>query len=287
VKDNCQQQAKIIISKGEGMKKFLAICLVLVLVLAIVLPTAVSASGITAGVSGDVPPVPVLTSISTTSGTPHATGGGAVDINSEILTGSSFDTDPTAVVTVTISGAGVTADVVSVDSSTQITANFHLAAGPATTSGVRNVYVHQSGQVSVDNVTFTVGGYIVVTAPSAVTLGVMTAGSDTTGQSTAPGSVETNDASNNGISVADLKAHSSGYMNTLSTGLGTSLSNEFQISKDGTTFAGADSGAGISYSNVANAGTFSFYVKQHVVAGVAGDTAGSYQITITFTGSAN
>ena len=43
------------------MKTFFALCLVLVLVLAIALPTAVLASGITAGVSGDVPPVPVLT----------------------------------------------------------------------------------------------------------------------------------------------------------------------------------------------------------------------------------
>jgi hypothetical protein len=266
------------------VKKFLAICLVLVLVLAIALPTAVSASGITAGVNGDVPPVPVLSSISTATGTPQATGGSIVDI-SEILTGSSFDA--AAVVTVTITGVGVTADVVSVDSPTQITATFHLAVGPTTLANVRNVNVHQSGQDSVDTVSFTVGGYIVVTAPSAVALGVMTAGGDTTGHSVTLGSVETNDASNNGISIADLKAHSSGYMNTLSTGLGTSLSNEFQISKDGTTYAGADSLAGISYSNVANTGTFPFFVKQHVAPGVTGDTAGSYQITITFTGSAN
>jgi hypothetical protein len=280
-RDNYSQQVKIVIIKGEGMKTFFALCLVLVLVLAIALPTAVLASGITAGVSGDVPPVPVLTSISTTNGTPHATSvGTSVDI-SETLTGSSFDTDPTAVVTVTITGVGVTADTVVVSNSTTISAIFHLAAGPATTSGVRNVYVHQSGRDSVDIVHFTVNGYIVVTAPSAVTLGVMTYGSNTTGQSATQGSVETNDSTNS-ILADDLKGTASGYMNTAADGSGTSLSHEFQISKDGTTYANADSGAGITYSNVANAGTLSFYVKQQVA---SPDTVGSYQITITFTGS--
>ena len=261
------------------MKKFLAICLVLVTVLVIALPNVVLA-GTTAGVNGSVPPVPALDSILTTSGTPHATGAGVVDVP-ETLTGSSFDTDSTAVVTVTISGTGVTATVVSVDSDTQITATFHLAAGPTTTSGVRHVYVHQSGQDSVDIVNFTVNGYISVTAPSSVDLGVMTYGSTTNGQSASTGSVETNDTSN-GILAKDLKGNAAGYMNTLATGLGTSLSHKFQVSKEGTTYAAAD--AGISYSDLANAATFSFYVGQQVA---SPDIAGSYQITITFTCSAN
>jgi hypothetical protein len=261
------------------MKKFIALCLVLVLVLAITLPTAVSA-GTTAGVNGSVPPVPSLSSISTTSGTPHVTGGGTVDI-SETLTGSSFDTDPTAVVTVTVTGVGVTADTVAVSNSTTITATFHLAAGPTTTSGVRDVYVHQSGRDSTETVTFTVNGYISVTAPSAISLGVMTVGSTTTGQSATTGSVETNDTSN-AIAASDLKGTATGYMNTASNGTGTSLNNKFQVSKDGITYAAADTG--INYSNLANAATFPFYVGQQVV---SGDTAGSYQITITFVGSAN
>jgi hypothetical protein len=260
------------------VKKFLALCLVLVLVLTIAIPSMVLA-GNTAGVNGSVPPVPSLSNISIDNGTPHATGAGVVDIN-ETLTGSSFDTDPTAVVTVMITGTGVTADTIVVSNDTTITAHFHLAAGPATTVGARDVTVTQSGRTS-GTVTFTVNGYISVTAPSAISLGVMTVGTTTNGQSASTGSVETNDTSN-GVAVNDLKGTATGLMNTASDGSGTSLSHKFQISKDGITYAAADTG--ISYSNLANAATFSLYVGQQVV---SGDSAGSYQITITFAGSAN
>ena len=114
------------------MKRILAVCIVLVLLLVIALPSAVLASNTgTAGVNGDVAPTPSLDSISVTSGTPNATGGAVVNI-SETLTGSDFDS--AANVTVTISGAGVTADSITVASDTSITATFHLVAGPATTS---------------------------------------------------------------------------------------------------------------------------------------------------------
>ena len=260
------------------MKKFLAICLVLVTVLAIALPSVVLASNTgTAGVSGDVAPVPVLTSISTTSGTPHATGGGVVDV-SETLTGSSFDTDPTAVVTVTITGTGVTADTVAVSNSTTITATFHLAAGSTTTSGVRDVYVHQSGRDSVNTVTFTVNGYIAITAPSGISMGVMSVGVTTTKSSTTPGTVETNDASTS-VSATDAKASHAGKMDTVGDGSGTLLTDAFQISQTNGSYANADSG--FSYTNPTS---LPFYVSQQVV---SGDTAGSYQITITFVGSAN
>ena len=260
------------------MKKFLAICLVLVTVLAIALPSMVLASNTgTAGVNGSVPQVPVLSSISATSGTPHATGAGVVDV-SETLTGSSFDTDPTAVVTVTITGTGVTADVVSVDSPTQITATFHLAAGPTTTSGIRDVYVHQSGRDSTDTVTFTVNGYIAITAPSAISMGVMTVGGTTIKNSTTPGTVETNDSSTS-VLAKDVKVSNAGKMDTVGDGSGTLLSNKFQISQTNGSYANAD--GGFSYTNPTS---LPLYVSQQVV---SGDTAGSYQITITFTGSAN
>ena len=258
------------------MKKFLALCLVLALVAAIALPSVVLASNIgTAGISGDVAPVPVLSSISTTSGTPHATGGGAVDI-SETLTGSSFDTDPTAVITITITGTGVTADTVVVSNDTTITAHFHLAAGPTTMSSVRDVYVHQSGQDSTDVVTFTVVGYIAITAPSAISMGVMVVGGTTTKSSTTPGTVETNDASTS-VLAADAKVSHAGKMDTVGDGSGTLLTDKFQISQTNGSYANADSG--FSYTNPTS---LPFYVSQQVV---SGDTAGSYQITITFTGS--
>ena len=226
------------------MKRILAMCLVLVLILVIALPTVVLADTTgTAGVNGDVAPIPSLDSISVTSGTPNATGGGVVDI-SETLTGSNFDA--AANVTVTISGAGVTADNVTVASDTSITATFHLAAGPLTTSGDRDVYVHQSGRDSTETVTFSVGGYITITAPSAIDMGVMTVGSTTTGSSGTPGTVETNDASTS-VTAKDAKSTAAGYMDTVGDGSGTLLTDKFQISKDGNTYAAADTG--ISYTN--------------------------------------
>ena len=258
------------------MKRILAMCLVLVLILVIALPAAVLADTTgTAGVNGDVAPTPSLASISITSGTPNASTGGVVDI-SETLTGSNFDS--AANVTVTISGVGVTADNVTVASDTSITATFHLAAGPATTSGARDVYVHQSGRDSTETVVFSVGGYITITAPSPIDMGVMTVGSTNTGSSNTPGTVETNDASTS-VTAKDSKTNNAGYMDTVGDGSGNLLTDKFQIGKNGSAYAAADTG--ISYTNPSS---IPLFVSQQVV---SGDTAGSYQITITFTGSAN
>jgi hypothetical protein len=68
-------------------------------------------------------------------------------------------------------------------------------------------------------------------------------------------------------------------MDTVGDGSGTLLTDKFQIGKNGSAYAAADTG--ISYTNPSS---IPLFVSQQVV---SGDTAGSYQITITFTGSAN
>jgi hypothetical protein len=271
VKDNYQQQVKIIIiSKGEGMKKFLAICLVLVTVLAIALPSMVLADN-TAVVNGTVAATPVLSSISgNTHGLPHtATVGGPVTVSGIILTGSSFESEAT----VTIDGSGVNYVSCVVNSDTQITAVFSLDAAAA--AGTRVIHVTQGGKTSVNTaVTFLVDNYINVTAPSAVDLGVLDVTSaHNKAHSGTAGSVDTNLSTGFKVIASDLKGTNTGYM--VSTG--TPLHYELQVSNADSGYAAAHTGH--EYDNVT---TLPFYVDQQ---GYSTDAAGSYSITITFVGS--
>jgi hypothetical protein len=75
------------------------------------------------------------------------------------------------------------------------------------------------------------------------------------------------------VTAKDEKAENAGLM----TSEENKLAGKLQISKDGTTYANADS-AGITYTNPT---TLPFYVKQNVL---ASDKADVYTITITFTG---
>ena len=134
-----------------------------------------------AAVASVVPPT--VTSISPNSGNPGATLTGVQ------IGGTNFQ----AGATVSFSGTGVTATNVNVVSSTNITANVTIAANAA--AGARNVIVTQGGKTGTGTGLFTVNAFITVTAPSAINLGLMTAGATTTGFSTTPGTVSTNAAS--------------------------------------------------------------------------------------------
>jgi hypothetical protein len=261
------------------MKKFLAICLVLVLVLAIALPTAVSAgSSDNANVGGTVLAAPSLSSITNGSGTPNLTGGGPKGITDVEINGTGFSTDPTANVTVNVSPAtGITTSVTAV-TATKVTATFTLAAGTGTPAGDRTVTVTQGGVTSSTTVTFTVGGYINVTAPQGITLGVINLLGTVTGSSTAgnAGAVDTNEST---YSVSAKDANAGGNSGHMVSG-GNALANELMIkATSGGGYSQSDATHGITYSSQTS---LPFYVSQQ---GDAGDVAGSYSITITFTGS--
>ncbi len=209
---------------------------------------------------------PTLTSVTPGNGTPSSTTNVTVSVT---LVGTLFELGAS----VDVSGSGVAVSDILVNSSTNITATFTLAAGAA--AGDRNVTVTTSGGTS-NSKTFTVNAYITVVAPSAIVLGYMTAGATKTATTTA-GTV----ASNYGtwsVSAIDAKGTQTGYMNTQANGSGTSLAARFQISKTASNYA--DANAALTYTDKPT--TLPFFISQVVAANAA---PGSYQITITFTGS--
>ena len=261
------------------MKKFLAICLVLAMVLTIAIPTAVSAgSSDNANVGGTVLAKPGLSSITNGNGTPNLTGGGPKDITDVEINGTGFSTDSTANVTINVSPVtGITTKDIVV-TATKVTATFTLAAGTGTPAGDRTVTVTQGGVTSTDTVTFTVGGYINVTAPQAITLGVINLLGTVTGSSTAgnAGAVDTNETT---YSVSAKDANAGGNSGHMVSG-GNALTNELMIkAASGDGYSQSDSTHGITYSSTT---TLPVYISQQ---GNANDQAGSYSITITFTGS--
>ncbi len=173
--------------------------------------------------------------------------------------------------TINVSGAGVTAGAVTFTSSSNISAPFTIDADAA--AGPRQVTVTVAGKTS-NAVSFTVNAFITVTAPSSISLGLMTAGAATAGSSTDDGTVDTNYPSWV-VTAEDKKVGTNdGYM---VNGGETPLTNIFQISKDNNNWVNADSG--ITYGSVTS---LPFYVRQAVT---QSDPGGSYTITITFTGS--
>lgn len=130
--------------------------------------------------------------------------------------------------------------------------------------------------------TTTVTGSIVeatvtVTAPSAIAFGMFVVG-DNPGQSATNGTVVITANSRNASAVnwqviaQDLA--NGGYMKSGATPLNSKL----QISKNGSTYAAAD--VGLNYTGTGT-GTLPFWAKQNIV---GNEIAGSYNITITFTG---
>jgi len=123
------------------------------------------------------------------------------------------------------------------------------------------------------DVTGTVPFTIDVTAPSDIGFGTFVDGinsdsSDTAGTVTCNGTTWS-------VTAKDLAGTDPGYMKSAGNKLGAKL----EISKDGTTFAGAD--AGVVYDGQPTA--LSFWAQQTVA--LATDKVGAYSITITFTGS--
>jgi hypothetical protein len=121
---------------------------------------------------------------------------------------------------------------------------------------------------------------ITVAAPSAIAFGNFVYGNNTQ-QSATNGTVTVTPGSRNTPdvpwTVTAKDETNGGYMKDGAT----QLTNKLQISKEGTTYAVADTG--IVYGGTGN-GEFKFYARQNVV---NGDAVGTYSITITFTGELN
>ena len=271
------------------MKKFLAICLVLVMVLAIALPSMVLAD---TQVNGKILPQPAVSAVymrgtSNAAEATMANSASTPSVDVDII-GSNFDVtngvapnDPMPTVT-TSGGGAITVSAVSVVDANTIHATFAIVA--ATTSGDYDVLVHQGGKVSDASSAdyFIVGSYVNITAPT-LSIGVMNINATTTANTTqtgnSAGSISTNDTSNT-VSATNTSVSNPthrGQMSTGGDGTGNVLTSKFNISKEGTTFATAD--VGIAYSVGLPSTALPLYVSQTV----ATETAGTYSITITYT----
>jgi hypothetical protein len=272
------------------MKRLFILGLVVALVAVLVLPMATMASSSTS-VSGHVLASPTVNDVYLTSTTTPASGSPTASSSSgpiivDII-GTNFDyplgADPTPLVA-TSAGSNITITSVSVVSTTKITATFTVLA--ATTSGNYDVTVTQGGRTSATSSAdyFLVHSYGTVTAPSAISLGLMSVGSTATGNDVSTGSISTNDAIWN-MTVQDTKATNPGFMSINGDGTGGTLTNAFEISKDSTLgdFVSANTGLSSGTTYVNSGTSLPIYVSQQVV---SGDAAGSYSITITFTYSA-
>jgi hypothetical protein len=233
----------------------------------VVIGTLLAMCMVAALVSPVLAATPALTSITPSNGTPSSTATVPVPV---VLIGTGFESGAS----VAVSGSGITVSDISFVSTTEIDSTFTLAIGVA--AGPRDVTVTTSGGTS-NGIIFTVNSYITITAPSAISLGIMTVGQATTGNSSSAGTVVTN-AANWSVNAVDAKASNKGYMNTVSDGSGTTLTDKLLIGKASSPSDPADTN--LTYTQAD--GTLPFYVSQSIV---SGDAAGSYQITITFTGS--
>jgi len=132
--------------------------------------------------------------------------------------------------------------------------------------------------------TVTVSGSIglsmdVSASPKTIDFGSMAAGVDETGTTTV--TIATT-STNWAVSASDSRSATKGYM--YKTG-DVKLTNPFQLSKDGSTYSSMVSDMGTFMSGT-TAGSHNqvAYVKQAIE---GADSSGSYQITVTFTGSAS
>jgi len=255
-------------------KRMLSLLIALVLMVALVPGTAVLAD--TTAVTGTVAAVPTLTSVTANTGAENTAP-------SIVFVGTGFVDGET---TVSFTGTeGITAGTPTGVTGTGLTCVFTIA--DEALSGARNVYVTVAGKTSVEVVTFTVDGYMTVTAPdTGMALGYLTAGEITAAAITG-GTVASNWENAWSVLASDLSGVNSkttnlGQMNTLVDGTGTVLANIFNISLTSTTVGLTSSATGITYTPKPT--TLPFYVSQDVAAAAV---AGAYTITISFIGSGN
>lgn len=243
-------------------KRILVSAIVLALVAVLVMPMAALA-GTTTDVGGTLD-VPTITGIDPATGVKGNTYIGVV------ITGTYL----TAATAVTFSGGDITTNTVAVVDATHITCNVVIATGAAL--GARDVIVTNTPG-GTDTLT---GGFTVVAAtftinaPGPISLGIMVRDLAATGNGS--GTVETT-AQNWTVTAKDASTGTNkGHMLSGSTPLASALG----ISKTASGYVDAD--VGITYTQ-AGGTTLKLYVSQTAV---TADTAGTYSITITFTGSA-
>jgi hypothetical protein len=130
-------------------------------------------------------------------------------------------------------------------------------------------------------INYTVPSTISVTAPSDITCNTFTYG-DNINSSTSAGSVTVTTGNDNptGWSVTAKDINQSSDSGKMLTGGTIPLTDKLQISKDGGTYANADTG--VVYTGTGLTGSLPFYAKQNIT---NGETSGSYTITIEFSGS--
>jgi hypothetical protein len=210
---------------------------------------------------------PAITSINPNSGVQANT------YPSIIISGTGF-TGATAV----SFGADITVNSYVVDTDTQITANIKVPMDAAV--GARDVSVTTPEGTATSAEAFTViASSISVSAPNGIALGDMVRGLTVTGTSTPAGSVNTN-AQNWQVTAIDAKGSNTGFMTKGGT---TPLLAEFQISREGIATNLANAHTGITYNQTSNSNQqLPFYVSQSID---TNEAAGSYSITITFTGT--
>ena len=242
------------------MKKLLTIGIVLALATAMVIPSAALAG--TTTVVGTLE-VPTVTSVSPSSGVQANTYLG-VQINGTYLTGASA---------VEFSGTGVTASSISVVNAGQITVTVAITAGA--TADARNVRVTTPAGTSewlIGAFTVTASSFS-VQAPAGFSLGIMTRVTNTA-QSATNGVVTTTAGSWQVTATASGETHGGFMWNGTA-----SPTAEFQISKNNTVWINAS--ATLTYTQ-ADTTSLPFYGRQAID---SDDPAGTYSITITFTGS--
>ena len=227
------------------------------------MPMSASAADIgTTTVTGEVLG-PIINSIDPVSGVQGET------LTTVTIIGSSF----TGATSVTFSGTGVTASALRDISDTSLTVTVTITAGAA--AGARNIVVTTPDGPYTLTSGFTVNEapYITVSAPAGFSLGTMARGAYTP-STVQHGSVDTN--APGWHITATGSTSNGGHMNNGSTSLASTL----QISKDGTWIGAEDT---LTYNQGDLTGTtFDFYARQWIN---ATDPAGTYTITITFTGS--
>ncbi len=251
-------------------KRILSLAMVLALLAAMVVPTAALAD--TTEITGTVAETPTVTSVTPNTG----------DVNTTptvTIIGTNFVTGQT---TVQVSGTGVTPGAATVNTSENVTCVFTIASNAP--QGAKTVKVTVAGKQSVTSATFTVNGVVTVVAPSAITLGYMTAGTTKTGASTDNGTMSSNWAAWK-VTAIDAKLTNTGKMNTAADGSGTSLAALFQIAQQASGYAAANTGFDYTGTYTGQPTTpvaLPFFISQDVA---SNDPAGAFTITITFTGA--
>jgi hypothetical protein len=248
------------------MKKIITIGITLALIAAMIIPTGVFAADVV--ISGGVA-IPTISTISPASGVQGNTYT-LVTISGTYLTSASA---------VTFGGTLVTADTIVV-AGNGLSLTCTVSIGSSATADVRDVSVTTPGGTATKTSAFTVtASSITVTAPVVAALGDMVRGETVTATASPAGSVDTN-AQNWEVAAKDEKTPNVGYM--VKTGP-TPLDAKFQISRTSTTEDLANADTGITYDETSNpTKSLPFYVSQVIA---SDEEAGSYSITITFTGT--